>query len=197
MTVIDLPTLAAAALIGDDRYRSLMRAFPTGVTVVTTVDAEGEPQGMTCSSLTSVSAEGSTLLVGLTTSGTTCNAVRWNGAFAVNLLHAAGQDAARLFSRPGADRFSGVAWRRSPGTGLPWLTEHAFAAAECRVLDLVEVGDHTLAIGQVIGVHQIPGTPLLYADRGYAAWPGGVVPAHEPAPASAVPDPFIDSGGAA
>jgi flavin reductase (NADH) len=186
MTVIDLPALALAPMVAEQGYRDLMRVFPTGVAVVTTIDAEGRPRGMTCSSLTSISVAGRVLAVGLTSTGTTCHAVRWNGAFAVNLLHVQGEGAARLFSTKNEDRFSQIAWDRSPATGLPWLTEHAFATAECRVAGLFEIGDHTLVVGEVIGVQQTVGTPLLYGDRGYAAWPGGTVAPPSP---SGAPDP--------
>ncbi len=186
MAVIDLPALAPAPVVAEQGYRDLMRVFPTGVAVVTTIDAEGRPRGMTCSSLTSISAAGRVLAVGLTSTGTTCHAVRWNGAFAVNLLHVHGEGAARLFSTKNEDRFSQIAWDRSPVARLPWLTEHSIAAAECRVVDLFEIGDHTLVVGEVICVRQTVGTPLLYGDRSYVAWPGGTV---APPSAGRAPDP--------
>src|SRR5439155_979792 len=46
-----------------DRFRAMMSAFPTGVAVVTTTDADGRPHGMTCSSVCSVTLEPPTLLV--------------------------------------------------------------------------------------------------------------------------------------
>ncbi|WP_435612839.1 flavin reductase family protein [Streptomyces sp. bgisy159] len=163
-------------------FRTLMSAFPTGVAVVTTYGDDGRPRGLTCSSLSSVAAEPPTLSVCLTTRGETLRALRAHGSFAVNLLHHGGQRAAQVFARPADNRFGQVAWRASPGAGLPWLVEDAFALAECTVSGLSEIADHTVVIGEVTGVAQESGVPLLYGARGFAAWPGGTVPGPLPAP---------------
>ena len=151
-------------------YRELMSAFPTGVAVVTGLDADGAPQGMTCSSIASATLLPPTLLVCLRTGSRTLGAVTANGGFAVNLLHDGGQEVAELFARSEVDRFSLVRWRMSE-TGLPWLAEDAFAVAECRVSHLHAVGDHTVVLGEVTRIAQVPGTPLLYGLRRFAAWP--------------------------
>lgn len=154
-------------------YRELMSAFPTGVAVVTALDASGTPCGMTCSSLTSVTLTPPTLLVCLRTGSRTCEAVRGGGAFAVNLLHANAHGTARLFSSAAPERFSQVRWARSGG-GLPWLCDDALAFAECRLTGCVEVGDHQVIFGQVARIVQSAGTPLLYGLRRFTAWcPGG------------------------
>ncbi|MFG2092738.1 flavin reductase family protein [Streptomyces sp. NPDC048612] len=160
-----------------DAFRSLMGAFPTGVAVITTYGTDDRPRGLTCSSLASVTTAPPTLSVWLTTRGETLQALRAYGAFAVNLLHERGQRAAEVFAHPVADRFARVGWRRAPDAGLPWLADDAFAVAECRVTQLVEVSDHTLVLGAVTGVTQEAGTPLLYGARRFASWPGGGVPA--------------------
>ncbi|GAA5609324.1 flavin reductase [Streptomyces platensis] len=160
-----------------DGFRSLMGAFPTGVAVITTYGADDRPRGLTCSSLSSVTTAPPTLSVWLTTRGETLGALRAYGAFAVNLLHDRGERAGEVFAHRVADRFAQVGWRRSPDAGLPWLADDAFAVAECRVMKLVEVSDHTLVVGAVTGVTQQAGTPLLYGARRFASWPGGEVPA--------------------
>ncbi|WP_435602554.1 flavin reductase family protein [Streptomyces sp. bgisy130] len=170
------PDTATRPVPADD-FRSLMGAFPTGVAVITTYGADDRPRGLTCSSLSSVTTAPPTLSVWLTTRGETLTALREYGAFAVNLLHERGERAGEVFAHRVADRFAQVGWRRSPDAGLPWLADDAFAVAECRVTKLVEVSDHTLVVGAVTGVTQLPGTPLLYGARRFASWPGGEVPA--------------------
>ncbi|MFI2262968.1 flavin reductase family protein [Streptomyces tubercidicus] len=169
------PDTATRPVPAED-FRSLMGAFPTGVAVITTYGADDRPRGLTCSSLSSVSTAPPTLSVWLTTRGETLQALRAYGAFAVNLLHDRGERAGEVFAHQVPDRFAQVGWRRSPGAGLPWLVEDAFAVAECRVTQLVEVSDHTLVVGAVTGVTQHAGTPLLYGARRFASWPGGEVP---------------------
>lgn len=65
--------------VSRDEYRDLMCSFPTGVTVVTTLDAAGEPFGMTCTSMTSVTLRPPTLLVCLRVGSATLEAVRNRG----------------------------------------------------------------------------------------------------------------------
>jgi flavin reductase (DIM6/NTAB) family NADH-FMN oxidoreductase RutF len=150
-------------------YLDLMSSFPTGVSVVTTVDSEGRPQGMTCTSLTSVTVSPPTLLVCLRIDSATLRAVRHSGAFAVNLLHCDSRPAAELFASPCPDRFDRVRWRRSEA-GLPWLVDEAFAIAECRVQNLLDVGEHTVVLGTVAALAQDPATPLLYGLRQFSTW---------------------------
>lgn len=167
-----------------DTFRSLMSAFPAGVAVITTYGPDGGPRGLTCTSLASVTADPPILSVCLTTRGETLQALRGHGAFAVNLLHDQGRDTAEVFAKPVADRFAHTAWQPSPGAGLPQLTDDAFATADCEVTHLTEVGDHTLVLGQVTGVAQAPGTPLLYGAQRFASWPGGMLAGPGRAPAA-------------
>jgi flavin reductase (DIM6/NTAB) family NADH-FMN oxidoreductase RutF len=166
--------------IRKQRYLDLMSAFPTGVAVVTSLDADGKPRGMTCSSITSATVVPPTLLVCLRIGSGTFDAVASNGRFAVNLLHEGGQPAAEVFSCPDRNRFSQVSWRPSR-SGLPWLVQDAFAVAECQVTDFVKVGDHAVVLGEVSAIAQITGTPLLYGLRRFASWPRPVAVEQRPA----------------
>lgn len=155
--------------VGVSSYRDLMSSFPTGVSIVTALDSDGCPQGMTCTSLTSVTVTPPTLLVCLRIGSATLRAVRDSGAFAVNLLHCDGRPAAELFAAPCPDRFDRVHWRLSEA-GLPWLVEEAFAIAECRVQRLLDVGEHTVVFGAVTGLVQDSASPLLYGLRQFSTW---------------------------
>lgn len=161
-------------------YRDLMSCFPTGVSIVTAVDSDGSPQGMTCTSLTSVTVTPPTLLVCLRIDSATLRAVRHSGAFAVNLLHCDSRATAELFAAPCPDRFARTQWRMS-AANLPWLVEDAFAIAECQVRHLIDVGEHTVVLGAVEALVQDSANPLLYGLRQFAAWRA---PAGTPAPAA-------------
>ncbi|KES06113.1 hypothetical protein BU52_17000 [Streptomyces toyocaensis] len=155
-------------------FRELMSGFPSGVAVVTTVDEEGAPRGMTCTSLCSVGLQPPSLLVCLENRSGTLRAAVSRGAFAVNLLHTAGRRAAAGFSTPGPDRFSDVEWELVEPHGLPRLSSDAHATAVCRVLRTVPSGDHTVVLGAVehVVTAEAP-RPLLYGRRRYATWPSG------------------------
>lgn len=155
----------------DATFRELMSSFPSGVTVVTTCDLDGSPRGLTCTSLCSVSLHPPILLACLRNHSETLAVLLRSGAFAVNLLHGGGRDAAQVFASPVTDRFGRVSWQRTPAHGLPWLASDAHAVAECQVAKICEAGDHTVVFGEVDGVISEPERPLLYGLREYAVWP--------------------------
>lgn len=148
----------------------MMRCFPTGVAVVTTVDEHGKPRGMTCTSLTGVTLSPPTVLVCLNHSSGTSRAVRHRGTFAVNLLHSRAQDTARLFAGQLPDRFARLRWHRSQQLGLPLLDDDAFINAVCSVHDSVPVGDHDVVFGRVHGIEEYDDVPLLHGMQEFRTW---------------------------
>lgn len=154
------------------RFRALMAGFPSGVAIVTAVDADREQRGMTCSSLCSVTPEPPTLMVGMRVESPTLRAAMHSGTFAVNLLHAGGQSAARLFSSGDPDRFDRVAWQAPQGAAGPHLTEVSRAVADCRITQTLRIGGQRMVFGEVYAVRELAdGAPLLYGLRRYSAWP--------------------------
>jgi flavin reductase (DIM6/NTAB) family NADH-FMN oxidoreductase RutF len=155
----------------DAPYREFMSGFPSGVAVITTLDASMRPRGMTCTSLTSVTVRPPTLLICLDVRSTTLASLMHRGMFAVNLLHVAGQPAAVAFASGDLDRFTRVRWQLSADFGLPWLVDAAAAVAQCAVSHLHTVGDHAVVFGEVRGIMFMDDrVPLLYGRRRYAAW---------------------------
>jgi flavin reductase (NADH) len=155
-------------------FLRLMRCFPTGVTVVTSVAESGRNRGMTCTSLASVTLRPSMLLVCLRDGSGTARAVLETGRFAVNMLHSGGQRAAEAFSAAGPERFDAIPWRPSPNTGQPWLYEDSLAMTECEIVNSIPVGDHAAVFGSVnfIEFAAASDTPLMYGFRQYESWPG-------------------------
>ncbi|QUQ64189.1 flavin reductase family protein [Kutzneria sp. CA-103260] len=153
-------------------FRSLMAGFPTGVAVITTFGPDGEPWGMTCSSVCSVSVEPPTLLVCVRAGSPTLAAMLRRGEFTVNLLHHGARPVAELFASGDPDRFDRVDWAVPPVSGGPHLVRDAHAVADCRISRRQQVATHVVVFGEVVHVTQRPGEhPLLYGMRQYAAWP--------------------------
>jgi flavin reductase (NADH) len=163
---------AVPAITAD--FRSLMATFPTGVGIVTALGPDGQPRGMTCSSVASVSLAPPMLLVSLRCDSPTLAAVLFRGTFVLNLLHRDAQPAAELFASGAADRFDRVRWRCGPGLGGPELPDDAHAAAHCLVRRAERIADHTVVFGEAFRVWTPPESapPLMYGLRRYATWPG-------------------------
>lgn len=151
--------------------RPLMAGFPTGVTVVTALAPDGEPRGMTATSLCSVALDPPTVLVCLRCGSPTLDAVLAGGGYAVNLLHSEARSTAELFASGVADRFERVTWRAGENARGPHLVESAHIIADCEVADTHTVGDHCVVFARVRSIQQLrTRKPLLYGMRRYGDW---------------------------
>lgn len=155
-----------------DRYRQLAGSFPTGVVIVTTRDAAGEPRGLTTQSFIGLSTEPPLMLVSIDKTSRTLASVERSRAFVLNFMKAGSEEVTTRFASKSDDKFAGVAWRPSVvAQGAPILHEHVVAYAECAVVEQRESGDHVIFIGRVEGGEELGGVPLLYYRRVYTAWP--------------------------
>lgn len=146
-------------------FRQACSRYATGVTVVTVLGPHGAPHGMTANSFTSVSLEPPLILVAVDHATRMAGYLRAAEHFAVNVLAKEQQNLSVHFARPGHDRFAGLPWS-SGNTGAP-LIPNSLAQLECALRQMVEAGDHTVFIGEVLYAAWREGEPLLYFDRGY------------------------------
>lgn len=147
-------------MISPDDFRRVLGHFATGVTVITTRDADAHPVGLTASAFSSVSLEPPLVLVCVDHKSQTYPALRDGGRFAVNILREDNEAISRRFASTRLDKFDGVPFR--PGTlDLP-LIEGALAHIECRTVGAHVEGDHTIFVGRVESASAGEGEPLLY-----------------------------------
>lgn len=141
--------------------------------MVTTV-LDGEHHAMTCNSFTSVSLEPVLVLFCAEKIARFHAPVLSAGVFAVSVLAEGQEDVSRHFAvrgRPLEDQFTGLSHTHGPMTGAVVL-DGALAALECRTVSTTDAGDHTVVIGEVLGL-QVPhptGDPLLYYEGRYRAF---------------------------
>ena len=161
--------------MGEDATRvdamELRRAFGcfvTGVTVVTTVTADGELRGFTANSFTSVSLDPPLVLVCIAKRAGSYDIFRIADAFTINILQEDQRDISAIFASPRPDKFSGLAWT-TEGTGSPVLEDCA-AWLDCRAHQQIDAGDHVILIGRVVGFAHSPRTPLGYYNGGYVGF---------------------------
>jgi 3-hydroxy-9,10-secoandrosta-1,3,5(10)-triene-9,17-dione monooxygenase reductase component len=154
--------------------RAVMGAFATGVAVVTT-SWEGEHQGMTVNSLTSVSLDPPLVLVCLARGTRTERAVVSRRAFIVNLLAQGQEGLSDRFARRGENHFRDLQ-PEVDDLGLPrlpgWL-----AYLVCEVEDIHPGGDHVVVVGRVLRCERRAGLPLIYYQGCYHTLSGQGEPA--------------------
>lgn len=146
-------------------YRHVAGTFPTGVVVVTACDASG-PLGLTCQTFVSLSLRPLLVGVAVGASATVWPRLRRAEVYALNVLREDQEELGRHFARRGGADFSGVAWIAGPG-GAPRL-EGCLAEVDCVPEKVVEVGDHHLLVGRVVGVALGAGRPLVYYRGTYS-----------------------------
>jgi len=154
-------------VIGPDEFRRVLSHFCSGVTVITTWDAQGRPTGLTASAFTSVSLDPPLILVCVAYKAQSYQALADGSRFAVNVLaHDQETVSNRFATSPVADpseKFTGIGYR--PGAlGLPVLKD-SLAELECATVHAYPAGDHTIFVGRVEAAecHGDAGLePLLY-----------------------------------
>ena len=152
--------------LDSETLRRAMRAWTTGVTVVTATHA-GQRYGMTVNSFTSISLEPPLISVTLKQLTHTHELVEKSGEFAITILAA---DQGYLSDRFAGkipdvtDRFEGVETDRllldAPliKGGLAWFN--------CRVVNSIPVGENTVFIAEVVAAQgDGEGDPLVYHNR--------------------------------
>jgi flavin reductase (DIM6/NTAB) family NADH-FMN oxidoreductase RutF len=156
------------AILDPEQLRQSMRAWISGVTIVTASHA-GEQHGMTVSSFTSVALEPPLIIISLQTASRTQNLVSQAKAFAVTILAEDQQELSERFAGrvPDAeDRLAGLE-TETLATGAPFI-KGGLAYLDCRVMQSISIGTNTLFLAEVVAARgNGAGQPLVYHDRKY------------------------------
>lgn len=148
-------------------FREVLGQYPTGVCVVCGVSADGAPTGLVVGSFTSVSLDPPLVAFFPDHASTSWPQIRPSGAFCVNVLAHDQHHLCRQFSARGGDKFAGVHWRASKGSGSPIL-ERALAWVDCSLEAVHPTGDHDIVVGRVLGLDVgADAPPLLFHRGGY------------------------------
>lgn len=129
-------------------FRETLGCFATGVTIITTLDTEGAPVGLTANSFSSLSLDPPLVLFCLDRNVVSFQAFHSNRHFAVNILGADQEDMSRRFARSGSDKWNDVEFKRWD-TGCP-IFDGCIANMECDIDSIYEGGDHVIIVGKVI-----------------------------------------------
>ena len=156
---------AELAKANQSAFRRTCAQFATGVTVVTTLDGDGHPHGLTVNSFASVSLDPPLVLVSIDLRNAILGHFLSTSWFAINILAEHQEDLSRRFSSPAENRFVGVDWNAG-SSGVP-LLKGVLAQLECAVVRTFEAGDHTVLVGEARGVSYTEGRPLVYFDSSY------------------------------
>ncbi len=147
-------------------FRRALGHFASAVTVVTSKAADGQIAGITVTAFTSLSLEPPLVLICIDKRARIHDRLVEGGNFAVNMLADDQELISRRFASSDPKQFDEVGYREG-ATGAPVLND-VLATVECRIVQLLPGGDHTIIVGQVESTHVREGKPLLYFRGGYA-----------------------------
>lgn len=146
-----------------EQVRTVIGHFATGVTVVTTRCADGQPIGTTVNAVSSVSLEPPLLLVCLAEGSETLTALRDSSHFAINILAADQRHHPDRFAARGdLARPHEIEFAKHP-LGVPTLPG-SLATIACRVEAIHAAHDHQIVIGEALDLTSVgeAAEPLLF-----------------------------------
>jgi 3-hydroxy-9,10-secoandrosta-1,3,5(10)-triene-9,17-dione monooxygenase reductase component len=163
MSVVIEPEIDSAT------FRRVLGHYPTGVCVVTAIDADGATSGMVVGSFTSVSLCPPLVAFLPDKSSTSWPRIERAGRFCVNVLASDQGDLCRVFVAKSKNKFEGVAHRVS-ANGSPVL-DNVVAWIDCTLEAVYEAGDHYIVLGRVRELDIArPDQPLLFFRGRYGSF---------------------------
>jgi flavin reductase (DIM6/NTAB) family NADH-FMN oxidoreductase RutF/predicted ester cyclase len=143
-----------------DMLKAFNKQFVTGVTVVTTRNAEGQPRGLAVSSYTSVSLDPPLVLVCVQKTSSTHAELFRCPHFGINILSSEQRDTLALFASKTPDKFADLPWHEGPH-GSP-LIDDSSASIEVEIKERFQALTHTVLIGRVLHAETTDAPPILY-----------------------------------
>ncbi|MDR3399409.1 MAG: flavin reductase family protein [Pandoraea sp.] len=133
--------------ISPDVFRHAMTCFASGVTAITTQEAD-MPSGLIATSVCSLSVDPATILVCVNKTASAHDVILRTQRFAVNLLSAEHVAVAKRFtSLRGPDRFDPTHWRTGQ-LDVPTLIDAA-VVFECRLAKVHDGFTHSIIVGRI------------------------------------------------
>ncbi|TVR79521.1 MAG: flavin reductase [Rhodospirillales bacterium] len=149
-------------------FRDALSRFASGVTVITGLDSDGTPVGVTVSAFASLSLDPPLVLFCLGLRTAKLDAYASHGAVAVNILAEDQHAVSELFASQRTDKFATVGFCQ--GDNGCAVLDGCLASLECAIVNSHVGGDHLAIIGRVERVHRgVAAAPLLRFRGRYAA----------------------------
>ena len=159
-------------MITEDLYKQALGSFPSGVTIVTAYDENGNVTGLTASAFSALSMDPALVLVCPNYDSDSYPVLSESKRFAINILEAGQTGPCFAFAKKGeakAEAIKDVAVSEGE-TGVP-VIEGAVAVIECSLWKEYEGGDHAILVGKMEAVRvDEDAAPMMYCRGKMAAW---------------------------
>lgn len=150
----------------DREFRDVMARLPSGVSIATACDPNGQAAGVTVSSLTSVSLKPPLISFTLATTIRSLPIFRAAEHFAISVLADDQDDICRSFATAGIDKWASAKTTRGFHNCL--IISPNVAAFECERYACHEAGDHLIFVGRVLRLTRgEKENPLVFFRSGF------------------------------
>ena len=147
----------------NQELRRAFSCFATGVTVITGVDQNGKPVGITISSFNTVSLNPPLVLWSIGSQSDLCNSFRIGQKQLIHVLDVNQKDLALVFAKQ-LDKNNIQMEHQIKPSGLMRLA-NCLAYFECETVAVHEGGDHHIIVARVLSIEQDSDRhPLLFAQ---------------------------------
>lgn len=147
----------------NQELRRAFSCFATGVTVITGIDQNGKPVGITISSFNTVSLNPPLVLWSIGSQSDLCNSFRIGQKQLIHVLDVNQKDLALVFAKQLNKNNIQMEHQIEP-SGLMRLA-NCLAYFECETIAVHEGGDHHIIVARVLSIEQDSDRhPLLFAQ---------------------------------
>ena len=147
----------------NQELRRAFSCFATGVTVITGIDQNGKPVGITISSFNTVSLNPPLVLWSIGSQSDLCNSFRIGQKQLIHVLDVNQKDLALVFAKQLNKNSIQMEHQIKP-SGLMRLA-NCLAYFECETVAVHEGGDHHIIVARVLSIEQDSDRhPLLFAQ---------------------------------
>ncbi len=145
-------------------FRKAWSRFATGVSVVTTIERDGNVHGMAANGIASVSLDPLLVLICVGHNRSSHLLIKESGRFCINILNEGQQDVGEYYAQPPERRTTEtpatVVYTNSGSASF----EGSLASMDCQVVNQYIAGDHTIFIAEVDEITVSDGRPLIFFD---------------------------------
>jgi flavin reductase (DIM6/NTAB) family NADH-FMN oxidoreductase RutF len=156
-------------VIDPQELRRVMGHFATGVTVITTKNKDGVPNGLTANAFLSLSLNPPLVLISVDKAAQCYTCFERETGFTVNFLGEGQEELSRRFATKGIDKFAGLQWHE--GINGAAVLDGVLGYVECKIRQCLDGGDHTIVIGEILNAHASGERPLLFFKGKYQRLP--------------------------
>ena len=150
-----------SGMLDQEALKGFNRQFITGVTVVTSVEADGTPRGLAANSYASVSLDPPLVLVCVQKTSSTYPALFASKFLGINILSTQQRETVATFASKTPDKFAELDWHAGPN-GSP-LIAGSSAAIEAEIKERFQARTHTIFIAKVTHAEVSDLSPMIYA----------------------------------